>query len=316
MDGTVSPRARAAKVGFACEPDIEPDDTIPIRMEFEDGDGLLLEIPFHNTDPEKLVKEGPKEPEHTIMAIEATTTMVIRNLQHIHWLKESYDADIDLKVKQLRQIPNYKSYSCLRDLAVHCRRMWIPEGDVFLKEGDLAEQVHYVVSGKVAIVKDFGEVGEKQLDVIGRGSCIGDWGVVNEKLRAASCITCSPMVEVLMISGDNFHAVADEELLSRITDAAGVVLGSAGRFGAALPDGVQLPEEDAPQEDGKSSGHSKTSSHEKSFKLISRRDKKSAGRAMLDATKQMSQEDRSLGISALAAAPPVTTRVAQDLMAC
>ena len=184
--------------------------------------------------------------------------------------------------------------------------MWHPFEDVIVLEGALAEHVHYVISGKVAIVKGDGE----QVNVIGRGSCIGDWGVVKEKLRTASCIVRSTVVEVLTITGVNFLAVVDEALLRQITDGA---MG-AGTFG-----GANTGRDDATPGGGQVGGIGQSACvHEASFKLISRRATKRAGAAMLAATKGMSQEDKQLGISALDSVltadgdcngrPPVTPR--------
>ena len=163
-----------------------------------------------------------------------------------------------------------------------------------------SEHVHYIVSGTLAIIKNRGQPNELEVDVLGRGSCVGDWGVVrilqpsparvfkadccivqvNEKPRAASCVTREE-VEVLVVDGANFSAVIDQSLLQAITngDTGG------GKFQPAQKSvGLDFG--------GDSTGSGK-------FKLISRRDRKRAGAVMVQATKKMSQEDRRLGISVL-----------------
>jgi CRP-like cAMP-binding protein len=167
--------------------------------------------------------------------------------------------------------------------------------------------VHYLIGGKVAIVKDAGTSSEQELDVITRGSCIGDWGVVNEKLRAASCIARTE-VEVLMIRGANFQALADDALLSQITDgneAAGAV--------CSLPDVQEAPEtiaDETPTSEDYKKGHMV-----ESFKLISRREKKEAGAAMKRETDEMCKEGSMMplvGASPILAAAHVSTKLGSE----
>eukprot|EP01043_Picozoa_sp_COSAG02_P010211 COSAG02_NODE_354_length_24016_cov_208.299231_22_plen_727_part_00 len=188
-----------------------------VKVELVDGDVVLPEIAFHNADAERINADGVRVPDLTVLAMEDTTTMVIHNPQHIQWLKRSYEQDIQHKVRDLKRLPKYKNYECIPLLAKHSRRMWYPAGTAIVNESDLAEHVYYLISGKAAIVKQAGKSNEQQLDVIGRGACIGDWGVVNERLRPASCIAQTE-VEVLKIRGVNFQAVADDTLLGEITD--------------------------------------------------------------------------------------------------
>jgi hypothetical protein len=282
--------------------------SILVQIEFGEGDSLLPDVAFHNNAPstsESLTgrqqQQGrdPRAPENTILAPEETTTMIVRNPKHIDWLRQSHQADMELKVRQLRRIPKYKDYNCVPDLAAHCRRMWHRTDDIIVKEGDLAEHVHYVIAGKVAVVKNFGGSDEQQLDVITRGSCIGDWGVVNEKLRSASCVTLSE-VEVLMIRGSDFQALAGEDLLAEITDGDA---GGGGGFVSEEGDGGKEAAAAVDEQgDDKDVTKTETLCYDQggSFKLISRHEKKRAGAAMLKATVEMSQEDRILGMSALA----------------
>ena len=41
-----------------------------------------------------------------------------------------------------------------------------------------SEHVHYIVSGTIAIIKNRVQSNELEVDLLGRGSCVGDWGVV------------------------------------------------------------------------------------------------------------------------------------------
>eukprot|EP01043_Picozoa_sp_COSAG02_P099260 COSAG02_NODE_35375_length_469_cov_0.959459_1_plen_143_part_10 len=138
--GSVSMSGRAS-ISEGC------DNSIPVKLELVDGDVLLPEIAFHNSDILSVDKDGIKEPEHTILALTDTTTMVIHNQKHMQWLQESYSADIDQKTRHLKQIPKYRDFESVPDLAKYCRRMWHPAGDIIVTEGDLAEHVHYLIGG-------------------------------------------------------------------------------------------------------------------------------------------------------------------------
>jgi CRP/FNR family cyclic AMP-dependent transcriptional regulator len=67
-----------------------------------------------------------------------------------------------------------------------------------IRQGEKAKGIYYIMSGTVRVVLSMDAASEKVLNVIGRGSCFGDWGVVNCKPRGASRITTSD-VELLVI---------------------------------------------------------------------------------------------------------------------
>ena len=185
-----------------------------------------------------------------------------------------------------------------------------------------SEHVHYIVSGTLAIIKNRGQPNELEVDVLGRGSCVGDWGVVrilqpsparvfkadccivqvNEKPRAASCVTREE-VEVLVVDG----AVA-VPLCS--PPSAGLIYCaccSGANFQAVIDQSLLQAITNGDTGGGKFQPAQKSvgldfggdSTGSGKFKLISRRDRKRAGAVMVQATKKMSQEDRRLGISVL-----------------
>jgi hypothetical protein len=304
--------SRRGSVSMSGRASISEDcgNSIPVKLELVDGDAVLPEIAFYNSDPVSIDKDGMKLPEHTILALADTTTMVIDNQQHIQWLRKSYIEDIDQKVRQLKQIPKYKDYESVPDLAKYCRRMWHPAGDVIVAEGDLADHVHYLIGGKVAIVKEAGTSTEHELDVITRGSCFGDWGVVNEELRTASCIARSE-VEVLMIRGANFQALADEKLLSQII---------CNEYSSSGYDDVdeETDTDENPEtninETAKLQDYKK-GNMEQSFKLISRRQIKKAGAVMKKETDRMCEESMLLplaGVKPILAAVQVSTNLGSE----
>ena len=54
-----------------------------MQLEFQDGDGVLVDVPMHNADPAKVQELGLRTPKATVLALEETTTMVIRNPEHL-----------------------------------------------------------------------------------------------------------------------------------------------------------------------------------------------------------------------------------------
>ena len=84
-------------------------------------------------------------------------------------------------------------------------------------QGARAEHVYYVVHGQIRVIKDKDTDNERTLNVLGRGSCMGDWGVVNDQPRLATCVAVGD-VELLMIADFNFKATVDQALLARLLE--------------------------------------------------------------------------------------------------
>ena len=246
------------------------DDDNPARIELGDGNGVMVDIPFHNMDLDLVRQKGVYVPQHKVTTLDTgTVTMIVRSDQHKSWLKQSYHADIEIKKKQLRDIPTYQNFSCLPALAALCTRTYHRADTVLVREGDRPSEVFYLVTGSVAVYKQHGTPQENMLNEIGRGSCIGDWGVKAKKLRTASCITASE-AQVLVVRGVNFLSVVDESTKN------------------GLP--AEAKAEDAAEDEPAAAP---------TFRVISRRQRQLAGKAMLAATREMSQEDRVLGVSSI-----------------
>ena len=77
--------------------------------------------------------------------------------------------------------------------------------------------MYYVVHGQIRVIKDKDTDNERTLNVLGRGSCMGDWGVVNDQPRLATCVAVGD-VELLMIADFNFKATVDQALLARLLE--------------------------------------------------------------------------------------------------
>ena len=77
--------------------------------------------------------------------------------------------------------------------------------------------MYYLVHGQIRVIKDKDTDNERTLNVLGRGSCMGDWGVVNDQPRLATCVAVGD-VELLMIADFNFKATVDQALLARLLE--------------------------------------------------------------------------------------------------
>ena len=136
---------------------------------------------------------------------------------------------------------------------------------------------------------------------------IGEGYPDSVEISSAEPIRSSPIIDEVTADGQQSVAIAREQPNNRAKHIFPAVMKEVAQralvpepsaeskmltLTATLPHGVDLPD------DGMIS-----SCDWRSFMPISRRDVKAAGRAMLVETKAMSQEDRALGVSALAAAP-------------
>jgi|EP01047_Picozoa_sp_COSAG01_P053029 hypothetical protein len=62
-----------------------------------------------------------------------------------------------------------------------------------------------------------GEGNERVLNVVGDGTCFGDWGVVNNKARGATMLTMVPS-EILEMSAMAYKATVDRAVLAQLRD--------------------------------------------------------------------------------------------------
>ena len=191
----------------------------------------------NNNNHAAVAEEGYKYADHTMVTLsEHATMMLISKREHIDMLERAYMyvannrekstsgrnlfqklLSGDLFQKLLSIVPSYSQYptESLASMAHFCRRILYKQGDVVVKESDDAETVLYIMHGQCRIVKDCGKPGERTMNVLRRGACVGDWGVVNGQVRMASCVAVGD-VEVLTIGKFNFKATVDQLLLARL----------------------------------------------------------------------------------------------------
>jgi CRP-like cAMP-binding protein len=203
--------------------------SFPVQLTFTPGDAIGVQRAFHNNHAAinyagLSEEEGLRRATHTVVVLEDTIAMVFEKAEHIAMFKRGFDRSLIEKVKVLRSVPNYTQCTrdCLVEMAKFTRRVWHPPGEVLIQQGDEAHEIYYIVTGTVRIVANIGTAKEQLLNVIGPGSCFGDWGVVNRKPRGATCLT-STDAEVLLINAFNFKATVDQVRdITRFVEGGGI----------------------------------------------------------------------------------------------
>jgi CRP-like cAMP-binding protein len=251
--------------------------SFPVQLTFNSGDAIGVQRAFHNSDAELAKAKGIQHASHTVVALEPTISMNFDSPAHIAIFKKGFDRSLKEKVEVLATVPNYTQCTrdCLVEMAKFTRRVWHPPGELLIRQGDKAQDIYYIVAGMVQVVKDMNTSNEKVLNVIGPGSCFGDWGVVNNKLRGASCVT-SCDTELLLINDFNFKATVDQALLLELVESATEVdaLNKSTTDHSEKSIDVEMRRVQKEKAAKTAASGQKTVS---SFQLISRKDKKEAG---------------------------------------
>lgn len=188
------------------------------------------------------------------------------------------------KVQLLKSVPNYNTHpdECLKEMAKYARRTWYSPGDQIMREGDEAKHVFYIVSGQCRVVKDLHKLGERVLTVLGRGACMGDWGVVNKQRRTASCVAIGE-VQLLVMDAFNFEATATQALLDALsataqkrTDESKAEARTAGSVRASAMSATTIAENDEIEEEVE-----EQEKLQPTFQLVTRRQKKAAAARLI-----------------------------------
>ena len=187
--------------------------SFPVQLRFGSTDAIGVKRSFHNADIMEHNKGVLQYASHTVVALEDCIAMTFRDLSHLKIFKRGFDRSQVKKVELLTTVPNYAhcSRECLHEMATFTRRVWHPSRAVLISQGSQSLEIYYIVTGSVRVVLNFGAADEKVLNIIGPGSCFGDWGVVNNKPRGATCITETDS-ELLLINDFNFKATADQDV--------------------------------------------------------------------------------------------------------
>jgi hypothetical protein len=220
-----SPKQQAAVksvkcVAAAASPPVDDVNTIelPVQFCFTEGDALGANTAFHNAGIAFVKAVGYKKADHTVVAQESTLVMCIEKSDDVAMIHKAYQANYAAKLKMLRALPAYRGCTgkSMEAMATNARRVWSRKGKVLCREGAEADAVYYIMSGKVEVTKS-----GKILSCLHKGSIVGDWGVVNNLPRAATCTVISNTAEILCIHASNFKAVIDQSMLTVLADSEG-----------------------------------------------------------------------------------------------
>lgn len=78
------------------------------------------------------------------------------------------------------------------------------KNDVIFKQGDFANCMYDILSGKVAVYANYGEENEKQLTVLDADAFFGEMGMLEGYPRSATAIAVEDNTELEMIVGSEF----------------------------------------------------------------------------------------------------------------
>ncbi len=80
-----------------------------------------------------------------------------------------------------------------------------PDKTVLIKEGDIQQQIFWILSGEVYITRRLGNK-YKVLATLGKGELIGEMSFFDKSVRSATVISKGP-VEALVFSRENFQDI-------------------------------------------------------------------------------------------------------------
>lgn len=162
-----------------------------VQMNLGPGEAIGAQRAIHNCDAELVVREGFRDIDHTVVALEETFAMEIVNPKHIISIADARLRSNDEKIRVLRAIPLYAhcTTSCLRRMADVMVRKWYPADNVVVAESGLSEEVFFTVQGQLRVVKHSGTPSQTTINVMGPGSCFGDLGVLTRKPRSHTIMT-------------------------------------------------------------------------------------------------------------------------------
>lgn len=80
-----------------------------------------------------------------------------------------------------------------------------PDKTVLIKEGEIQQEIFWILSGEVYITRKMGDK-YKVMATVGKGELIGEMSFFDKSVRSATVITKGP-VEVLIFSKNNFEDI-------------------------------------------------------------------------------------------------------------
>jgi CRP-like cAMP-binding protein len=96
-------------------------------------------------------------------------------------------------------------------LASYASERHVAAGDVLIREGDYAYDVIFIESGEAEVLH-----GERAIARVLAGDVIGEMGVLDDVLRAATVVAAEPMRVIVMSSWEVKRLLADPTVKERL----------------------------------------------------------------------------------------------------
>ena len=219
---------RRASTGGGSGDEDDEESVMPVRHEFNEGDSFGVQQAFHNVShlAEYSRKGGEVDAEdtvshatHTVTAETDTTLIAFSNTEDVLKIKMNYERAFEEKVLFLSSIPSYGSSNMdsIQAMANVVKRIRYPPQIMVVREGQGADKVFFLQEGRLKVIKNAGQPDERVLNVVGEGTCFGDWGVVNNKPRGASMVTLTDCV-VHELSAVQYKATVDPTVLGALKE--------------------------------------------------------------------------------------------------
>jgi CRP/FNR family cyclic AMP-dependent transcriptional regulator len=109
------------------------------------------------------------------------------------------------KILFLRRVSIFSSMSLeqLRVLTTHLEDQYYLRGEIIFNEGDFSQELYIVVSGQVRIVKDYRELHERTLALVGPGDFFGEMAIFEGAPRSATTVI-EEEAECLVLGPEKF----------------------------------------------------------------------------------------------------------------
>ena len=117
----------------------------------------------------------------------------------------SAETGIEARIELLQRMPIFGGIrsDILQFLLTLCPVVFVPTNDFFFREHDQADSMFVLQTGKVAVVKSWGEQ-EHVLSVLQEGDCFGEMAVMDHGPRSAS-VRAVEDCRAICISATNLH---------------------------------------------------------------------------------------------------------------
>jgi CRP-like cAMP-binding protein len=112
----------------------------------------------------------------------------------------------DEKQELLRRIPLFNGFSGrqIERLGMLADEVFVPEGQVLMRQGDSGSDMMVIVSGQVGVDRD-----EVRVNTLGPGDFFGEIALVDDAPRTATVTTTGP-TRLLVVGHREFHSMMEE----------------------------------------------------------------------------------------------------------